>query len=71
MTERSNPQNLLSRSNLLKEIGFLISSQFPCPVPHDSAIPRVNAECAISSWQRIKLLYKNVKGFASEPLSGT
>lgn len=70
MTGRSNPRNLLSRSNLLKETVFLISSQFPCPIPHD-AISRANAECAISSWQRIKLLYKNVKGFASEPLSGT
>jgi len=53
-----------------KGTAFLVSSQFPCPVPHD-AIPRASAECAISSWQRIKLLYKNVKGFASEPLSRT
>jgi len=51
------------------EAVFLVLSQFPRPVLHD-AILRASAECAISSWQRIKLLYKNVKGFASEPLLG-
>jgi len=66
--ERSIPWNLLSGSDSSVETFLLILSQFPCLVPLGT-VSRAEHRVYRLVWQRIKLLYKNVKGFASEPFS--